>query len=1189
MHSIFKYIVIGLLLLMLPGTVHAQRFFNLTANEVKVDSVLPTFGYSFPLQGDYQDSVYTVSIAYPEYIDMPAGDILRYKMLSGADLPNVPKIEQHLAFNRKKASLDISFSPLVFRNNKYQYLVSFMLSIESKPLKRSQRLARTRASGAKSSRYAAHSLLSSGQWAKISVPATGVYQLTEATIRQAGFTDLSKVKIYGYGGNLQNEVLKEKDLIASDDLKEVPTCIVNGKRLFYAKGTVSWESKTTMRRTRNPYSSLAYYFITQNEDVPLTTDSTTFLQSFYPANDDYHTLHEVDNYAWYHGGRNLFENIPINMGTSHTFTINAPSQQKGKISVALTAGTNSSASIELNGKQIGTLTMTWSTDPNSLDSYNMGKESILTVNVNELKTSNEVKITTTSGGPVRLDYISLAFDTPRPAPHLATSSFPEAQYVHNITNQDLHAHEAADMIIIIPTSQKLLAQANRLKEFHEQHDKLRVRIVPSDELINEFGGGTPDANAYRRYLKMLYDRADTEQDIPKYLLLFGDGAWDNRMQTSDWKGTAKDDYLLCYESEDSFNKITCYVDDGFFCLLDDGEGGDLQTKDKTDMAVGRFPVTTESDAKTLVDKTINYVVNNNAGTWQNTLMFMGDDGNRNMHMEDANSAADDMAHRYPGFVIKKVMWDTYTREGSSTGYSYPEVTRIIKQQQTAGALIMDYAGHGSETQISHESVLKIGDFAEFTNSNLPLWITASCDIMPFDGSTQTIGETAILNKKGGAIAFFGTTRTVFANYNKLINMAFLKHVLSMPNGTPITIGEAQRLAKNEMIETGKDLTTNKLQYSLLGDPAIALNRPTMEIVIDSINGIDLNSATNAPKLGAGGVVKVSGHIKNAGSDFNGTLSATVRDKQEKITCKLNNTSQDGASTAFTYNDRVKTLFIGSDKVKEGKFNFSFAIPKDIDYSEGTGLINLYAMNEEKTICANGENSSFIIGGSSITENDETGPSIYCYLNSPSFVNGGNVNTAPYFVAQITDENGINTSGNGIGHNLQLVIDGDMNKTYVLDENFTYDFGSYTNGSTFFSIPELTPGMHHLQFKAWDILNNSSVAELDFNVVKGLEPSLFNVSCTNNPASTHTTFIINHDRTGNKIDIELDVFDMSGRLLWKHEESGVSTTGAYTIDWNLTVDNGMRLQTGVYLYRVRIASDGSSKASKAKKLIVISNK
>ena len=95
-----------------------------------------------------------------------------------------------------------------------------------------------------------------------------------------------------------------------------------------------------------------------------------------------------------------------------------------------------------------------------------------------------------------------------------------------------------------------------------------------------------------------------------------------------------------------------------------------------------------------------------------------------------------------------------------------------------------------------------------------------------------------------------------------------------------------------------------------------------------------------------------------------------------------------------------------------------------------------------------------------------------------------------------------------------------------------------------------------------------------------------MALTNNPAKENTTFIINHDRTGSDMEVEIEVFDMSGRRLWLHRETGVSTSSAYTVGWNLTLDNGQRLQTGVYLYRVRVSSDGSKKVSRSKKLIVV---
>lgn len=1170
-----------------------QRFYNLSAADVAIGDHLPQFAISVPLPEHYADSVYTATLLYPEFIDMSATDIQAYhQLVPSGSLPAMPTLDTHLVFDRKRAQLETSFCPLVYRDGKYRILVSFMLKVESKArhaqsAKPTQSAKSLKATLTPAERYASHSVLAEGRWAKIRVSETGVYQISDALIRQAGFTDLSKVKLYGYGGNLINEQLVASELIAQDDLKEVPTCNISGRRLFYAKGPVSWDSKDSKRRTRNPYSDYGYYFLTQdNASEPATVDSATFVNSFYPTDTWFsHSLHEVDAYAWYEGGRNLFDRRAITKSNPYTVTLatNANATQ-AQVTVNVSAGTHAEVQLSFNGEDKGSITVNIGNESGG-STYNKGGEASKTFTVNNLSTEkNQLTITTTTGGSVRLDYIDIQWDKPLPLPSL-TTNVPTPQYVYNITNQDHHADPQADMVIIIPTSQKLRAQAERIKALREENDGLRVNLVPADELYNEFSSGTPDASAYRRYLKMLYDRAQTDADLPRYLLLFGDCVWDNRLLTSACKSLNADDLLLCHESENSFSQTTCYVDDGFFALLDDGEGLNPDTHDKLDMAVGRFPVYNETDAKAMVDKTIAYSTNTQGGAWQNTLVFMGDDGNNNLHMRDENETAEMINALHPGFIIKKVMWDAYKRETSATGNAYPDVTRTLKQLQQQGALIMDYAGHGKATQISHENALRLNDFNNFTNTNLPLWITASCDIMAFDGTEENIGEQAVRNAKGGAVAFFGTTRTVFTNYNKVINQAYLKHVLSTENGQPISIGEAQRRAKNQMIEDGADRTVNKLQYSLLGDPALKLALPSRTMVVDEINGV-APSVDEPVVLKAGSIATIKGHIEGDDS-FTGIANITVRDARELVTCRMNDANEpEGAKSAFTFYDRSKTIYTGNDSIRAGQFAFTFAVPKDISYSDNTGLINLHAISTDRKTSANGWCDRFMANGSDINDNDSIGPSIYCYLNSPSFSNGDRVNPTPYFVARITDQNGINAAGSGIGHDLQLIIDGDMQHTYNLNENFSYDFGSYTSGSTFYALPELEPGQHRLLFRAWDVYNNPSTTELTFTVVKGLKPNLFSISCTNNPAHTSTTFIVNHDRMGSNVNVAIDVFDMSGRHLWTHSENGVSEGSAYTVNWNLTLDNGAALQTGVYLYRVRIGSDGSSMTSKAKKLVVV---
>ena len=1158
----------------------AQRFFNLTAQEVEIDSLLPVFTYAYPVGNHYADSVYSVSIAYPEFITMSEDDVKRYQKISGEPLKAMPDIQQRMTVSRKKGTLYLSFVPLVYRNGEYQKLVSFMLDIKGRSLvnRRNRRADATE-------RYAENSVLREGVWIKIRIPKTGIYQLTDDLIKKAGFTSLNKVKVYGYGGGLQPEKLTEDYLIETDDLKELPTCEVDGKKLFYGIGPVTWDSDH--QRVRNPYSDFGYYFLTENDEEADVLSTEDFLKTYYPLDDDYCSLYEVDDFAWYHGGRNLYDAREMKAGTDYSYDISSTgTTTDGRMTVNLSAVGGASVMVSLNDVEIGSVQVPKNS---SLEMMRTAKK---TFDVSNLQAANKIVLTPQPGsGTVRLDYLSIYASRPQTAPEL-TQTWAQPELVGRITNQNYHAAEAADMVIVIPESQKLKGQAERLKLLHEEEDGMRVQIVPADELYNEFSSGTPDANAYRRYLKMLYDRADSEEDMPSYLLLLGDGAWDNRMLLTMWSGCSPSDFLLCYESDNSYSETSCYVSDDYFCVLDDNEGGDLLSSDKADVAVGRISARTADEAQIAVDKIERYVNNEEAGAWQNIVCFMGDDGNQNQHMADADANARQVETLFPNLLVKRIMWDAYTRVTSSTGNTYPDVTRLIKQQMQQGALMMNYSGHGRADAISHEYVLRLNDFEAPYSLRLPLWVTASCDIMPYDGQEENIGEAAFFNDKGGAIAFYGTTRTVYQSYNRLMNMAFTRFVLSQDKtGKPMPIGEAVRLAKNELITTKQDQTPNKLQYTLLGDPALRLAIPTRDIKVDSINGIAMEEGTTLT-LKAGLTATVVGHVENAmheeDKDFDGILTAVMRDVKEKVVCKLNDPSDEGADEPFVYYDRLNTVYNGNDYVKNGRFKFTFAVPKDIKYSDQNALMNLYAVNTEKTVMANGICDNLVLNGSGEQGESTVGPNIYCYLNSSAFTNGGSVNSTPYFVAEISDNDGINASGSGIGHDLLLVIDGEMSKTYSLNDYFQFDFGSYQKGRVGFSIPALDYGQHKLRFTAWDVLNNPTIAELAFKVEKSLEPLFLDMDCYPNPARTQTTFRIVHDRIDSQMDVKLDVYDTSGRHLWTHSEKGVSTNNTFTVNWDLTVDGGRRLHTGLYLYKVSISSEGSTYASKTNKLIIFTH-
>jgi hypothetical protein len=767
-----------------------------------------------------------------------------------------------------------------------------------------------------------------------------------------------------------------------------------------------------------------------------------------------------------------------------------------------------------------------------------------------------------------------------------TATYPTATVVGSIANQDLHAEsEPVDMVIIVPESGELTEQAERLAALHLAYDSLRVQVVSADKLYNEFSSGTPDAMAYRRYLKMLYDRAGNTDEAPRYLLLFGDCAWDNRMLSSQWTGNDPKKFLLSFQSEESLSETNSYVMEDYFGLLDDGEGNSL-LRNKVDVGVGRLTPRTAAQAKILVDKIEAYMSNVNVGSWKNTICMIADDGNANLHMEDVTSVISTIEQYYPSYRIQRIFFDTYEREVSATGNSYPGAIKDIYKVMEEGALVMNYTGHGAAYCLSHERVLNLQDFAGFSSPRMPLWVTAACDVMPFDGQEENIGETAVNNANGAAIAFYGTARTVISSYNRSMNKLFMRYLLGRDSGNRrYSMGDAVRLSKNALITTGsteRDYTANKLHFALLGDPALVVAAPTYNVVVDSLNGVAVDSNISEEELltlSAGSVARVSGHVEDEKGrtlpDFTGLVSPSVYDSKSTVTCRNNDGT---ASTAYVYSEYDKRLFSGTDSVRNGSFSISFPIPLDLNYSDERGCINFYAVNSDHSMEAHANFSDFILGGTSDDWVDTSdGPEILLSLNAEN-TTFATVGANAILVARIEDADGINTAGTGVGHDIELVIDDDTSSPYVLNNYFTFDFGSYTSGTLQYTLPTLSAGTHTLTLRAWDVYNNVSEAEIDFRV----SDDFLMVNSTSSPIRTSTTFILSVS-DASVTRYSLAVYDLMGRKIDEYKYSANGTDVLYTLPWSTAYG---KYTDGVYLFRFGVQKSNGDWSYKTLKMLVL---
>ena len=754
--------------------------------------------------------------------------------------------------------------------------------------------------------------------------------------------------------------------------------------------------------------------------------------------------------------------------------------------------------------------------------------------------------------------------------------------VGEVANQNLHALPQQDMIIIAQPN--FTTQAERLAEAHRTKDNLTVRVVTPEAIYNEFSSGTPDATAYRRFMKMFYDRQTSEADAPKYLLLFGDGSFDNRKLTSAWKSVDMSNMLLTYQTENSLSSQS-YVIDDYFGFLDDADNKKSLQNKKLCLGIGRFPIRTVEQATQMVDKVISYMENKNTGSWKNNLCFMADDGSNTdgfmtEHMEFADQLAGYVESEHPEFLVNKLYYDAYKKD--MTAGTYPDVRSGLQKLLKDGLLLFNYTGHGGTTALSDEKVLTQTDINQFTYTHLPVWVTATCDFTRFDDLNTSAGEDVFLNKSSGGIALFTTVRVAYSRPNFPINDNVIRNLFERNNGRRRTLGEVMQATKNTLS------SVYKLGFCLIGDPAVKMAYPEFGMKVTTVNGQSVDG--NSISFKALEKITVEGEVLDASgqlvTDFTGIVNPTVKDSKVTVTCLKNSNKDD--SPAFTFTDYPNTIFIGNDSVRNGKFSFTFTVPKDISYSNLQGKMNLYAVDTKSGNEAQGNFDNFIVGGTSDTaETDTIGPEIRAlYLNDTTFVDGGQVNTTPYFVAELWDKSGVNITGSSVGHDMMLVIDESTVLSYNLNSYYELLPGEDGTGIVKFPIPALEPGKHTAEFWVWDILNNSTVRTFTFEVVEGLKPFLFDVIATPGIAREQVTFHLMHNRPESRMRVGIMVYDLAGRQLWKHEESGTSGLFEnYTVSWDLT-SGGARMRPGVYIYRAAISTDNSKDATKARKFIIL---
>jgi hypothetical protein len=752
-----------------------------------------------------------------------------------------------------------------------------------------------------------------------------------------------------------------------------------------------------------------------------------------------------------------------------------------------------------------------------------------------------------------------------------------------------------DYLIIAP--QFLINQAETLANFHRNKSGMSVRVVALEKIYHEFASGKQDIAAIRNCIKYVYWNASAPDKRVKYVNLFGDASYDYKDRIFNNTNIVPVFHGFNPAANETnnasnFSLYSSFMSDDFFGLMDEAEGTMTNSFDGIDIAVGRMLVSTVTQATEMVQKVMEYHDEKSYGRWRNNFVIYSDDADNSTDATlqvGLNDLADELTAQKPFVNVKKIHTDAYVQEVAAGGERYPEAKKDFLDALQLGALVFNYFGHGNEEFLARERLFEKLEAQNLTNRyRYPLFVTITCEFTRFDDPNRpTGGEYMYWNKAGGAIGLIATTRQIGVSTGFTMNNLLTEALYAYGSTNYPTIAEALRLTK---IATGSD---NRRVVFFIGDPALKLAIPKSKIVLTKVNDVPVNQPL--PVLQALSIVKIAGEVRNENdqllSNYSGDLAVQFFDKPiNRSTLGNDGITDSNGLIIMNFVTLGETLFRGNATVVNGKFEFSFVVPQDIRIPVGTGKISFYAKTEGTPIeDQTGVDLSVQVGGvNSNAPVDTTPPTLRLHMNDESFISGGITNCSPVLLAFLSDANGINTAS-GIGHDLVAILDGNESNPYVLNEYYETENNDFTKGIIRFPFRDLTPGLHTLVVKAWDVYNNLITTEIQFNAIcseEGLR--IEKVLNYPNPFVSYTEFWFNHNMPFEPLEVQVQILTVSGKLV-KTIQQQVLTDGflSRSVTWDGKDDFGDKIGKGVYVYKLTVKSLTTGKSvDKYEKLVIL---
>jgi len=739
----------------------------------------------------------------------------------------------------------------------------------------------------------------------------------------------------------------------------------------------------------------------------------------------------------------------------------------------------------------------------------------------------------------------IAFDMSKPLRKISSYQVLE--------NQNLHGMPVPDLLII--TDKLYLEQAQRLADLHHDIDGIDVAVVDQEQVFNEFSSGTRDAMAYRLLCKMLYNRSQIKF---KNLLLFGNGHIDNRELFGKHEGT-----LLSYQSMRSDNKNSTYTTDDFFGFLSDNSGTALGS-DKLSIGVGRITCANLDEARSDVDKIVEYYANPDYGVWRNNALSISDSPDEGLYMLHGEYYKDLITNQLKtGMHVTTIHNSQYPRVSTDPAINLSNQLaatgkQMWSQYHKSGMYFTTYVGHaGSISFTKYNNMWNMADVMNTSYKHWPIMSTACCDVARFDSGSHGIADLMFHKRDGGAIALLTSCRNVTASSNDVLNCNFIKGVFSYSSsGKMNTLGEAYKYAKTSF--TYPDV--NKLMFFLLGDPAIKVSYPLPLFEINKVNGADMTNSATWAQIGQLVKFDIEGQINDRrgqlDESFNGDATLTLYGKEEYFTT-VNGIANGRNRTMDIFFNRPKLAEV-SGRVVNGLFKGQMIVPEVPGADGDTVLLRVYAHKDNSSLMVNGYTNhiSLLPYDEQTAINDVASPVIESmFINDEqTFTNGDLVPASSILYIHASDNEAIDLNPNSIMNLMTLHLDGGKPSYADVVSYVKPDIdGKAINIE--YPLNDLPQGLHTLTFTVYDLLGNCTSRSINFVVGDAQSASLV---VDKLPATVRDKVNIDVQTDMETLpEFTVRVTDALGKLIW------MTKTSSFPVTWNMKDMEGRDVKAGLY--------------------------